>query len=79
MEATLLASGIANLVLTLAPTRVVLGGGVGTRPGLRERVSRELAAVLAGYVRDPAPESLLVAPALGADSGAIGALELGRA
>jgi fructokinase len=65
-------------VLALAPTRVVLGGGVGTRPGLRDRVSRQLAEVLAGYVRDPAPSALLVAPELGTDSGVVGALELGR-
>ena len=70
---------LANLVLALAPTRVVLGGGVGTRPGLRARISQQLAVVLAGYVRDPAPESLLVGPELGKDSGVVGALELGRA
>ena len=78
IEAELLAMGIANLALTLAPTRVVLGGGVGTRRGLRERVSQQLASILAGYVRDPAPEVLLVGPELGADSGVVGALELGR-
>jgi fructokinase len=79
IEAELLALGIANLVLTVAPTRVVLGGGVGARPGLRERVSRELTTALAGYVRDPAPDTLLVAPELGGDSGVVGAIELGRA
>jgi fructokinase len=79
IEAALLGTGIANLVLALSPTRVVLGGGVGTRPGLRERVAHELALVLAGYVRDPAPEDLLHAPALGRDAGVVGALELGQA
>jgi fructokinase len=73
-----LASGIANLVLVLAPTRIALGGGVGLRPGLRERVTAHLLEMLSGYVRDPSPDTLLVAPELGAHAGVVGAIELAR-
>ena len=70
---------LAHLVLavayTTAPERVVLGGGVGTAPGLLERV-RTAAERLDGGYRRLAWDAVLVAPLLGADAALIGALAL---
>src|ERR1700754_535063 len=75
LEAGHLAHGLANVVLVLSAERIVLGGGVGRAPGLLERVRVRLGEVLAGYV-DPPP---VVPPALGPNSGMVGAIELGGA
>ena len=72
LEARYLALGIANVILTLSPERVVLGGGVMARTGLLERVRGSVADLLGDYVR-AAP---IVAPALGERSGVLGALAL---
>jgi fructokinase len=82
LEADYLALGLANIVLTVSPQRIVLGGGVGDAPGLRELVRARLPVVLGGYI--DAPElgagigDYLVAPALGKRSGVLGAIELAR-
>jgi fructokinase len=82
LEAEYLALGLANLVLTLSPQRIVLGGGVASAPGLLELVRGRLPGVLAGYVGAPqlgaGIDDYLVAPELGKRSGVLGAIELGR-
>jgi len=82
LEAEYLALGLANVVLVLAAERIVLGGGVGTAPGLLPRVRARLLDVLAGYVDAPplvkAIDDYLVAPGLGPRSGVVGAIELAR-
>jgi predicted NBD/HSP70 family sugar kinase len=83
LEADYLALGLANLVLTLSPERVILGGGVGGTPGLLALVRVRLPELLAGYL-DAAQlregiDSYLVPPALGTRSGILGAIELARA
>jgi fructokinase len=72
LEAHYLALGLAAVVCVLSPERIVLGGGVAGEPRLLPLVRRELSRLLAGYV--PYPE--LVAPALGARAGVLGALAL---
>ena len=59
----------------MEPARIVLGGGVMNTPGLLDQV-REVAAQAGGgyFVGDP--RAVLVAPALGTDSGLLGALAL---
>ena len=52
--------------------RVVLGGGVLARAGLRERVRAGVGELLGGYVRS----ATIVAPELGDRSGVLGALAL---
>ena len=74
-EASYLATGLANLALILAPTTIVLGGGVGSLQHLQARVRQQLLDRLAGYVTAPA----LRAPALGARSAANGAFAMARA
>jgi fructokinase len=72
MEARYLALGLVNVILTLSPERVVLGGGVMARPGLLDRVRGSVSDLLGGYVR----AADIVAPALGERSGVLGALAL---
>ena len=72
MEARYLALGIVNVILTLSPERVVLGGGVMARAGLLKRVRGSVSELLGGYVR----AAEIVAPALGERSGVLGALAL---
>ncbi len=82
LEADYLALGLANVVLTVSPERIVLGGGVGDAPGLRRLVRARLSEVLGGYVDAPelgdGIDDYLVAPALGKRSGVLGAIELAR-
>ncbi len=82
LEADYLALGLANVVLTVSPERIVLGGGVGDAPGLRELVRARLPEVLGGYLDAPelgdGIEDYLVAPTLGKRSGVLGAIELAR-
>jgi fructokinase len=80
LEAEYLALGLASLVLIASPERIVLGGGVMDRAGLRERVRERLRGLLAGYPPHPLlgeriAEHLL-APALGDRAGVLGALAL---
>jgi len=85
LESEYLALGLVNVVCTLSPQRIVIGGGVGGQAGLRQRTGRRLRALLAGYLdvaelTEPgAGEAYLVAPALGARAGVLGAIELARA
>src|SRR4029079_17534455 len=67
LEARYLVAGLASVVLVLAPQRVVLGGGVGRRPGVLAGVRDRLGAALGGVVeeRPPGgPAALVVPPGL---------------
>ncbi len=77
-EAAYLASGIRTLVYTVAPERVVLGGGVAGMPGLLPRVRAHLATALGGYPGLPehADERFVQAAGLGSMAGPRGALAL---
>lgn len=72
LEARYLALGLAAAVCVLSPQRIVIGGGVMSRPGLVDEVAGELERVLAGYVEAPA----VVAPELAPRSGVLGAIAL---
>lgn len=83
-----LAAGVANIVCTLSPQRVILGGGIVLggeshaehRGRMLASVRRQLAELLNGYVDAPelgaAIDDYVVAPALGGDAGVLGALVL---
>jgi len=80
IEAEALGHAMANLVLTVSPQRIILGGGVMKLPGLLEATRRRMLESLGGYVDAPAlgngAESFLVAPELGDRSGVAGGLVL---
>ncbi len=79
-EAAHLAAAALNILLTLSPHRLVLGGGVLQNEHLLPKVRQHLAALLNGYLVHPTlgPDltSWLVAPHLGTHSGIAGALAL---
>jgi fructokinase len=74
LEAEYLALGFVNVVATLSPQLIVLGGGVPKQPNLIPLVRERMDDLLAGYVA--APE--IVPPALGDRAGVLGAIELAR-
>ncbi len=75
LEARYLALGLLCLTAVVSPQRIVLGGGVMGRRGLLELAQRQLDQLVGGYVAVPE----LVAPALGARAGVVGALALAAA
>lgn len=83
LEARYLALALQNIVCTLSPERIVIGGGVLAQPALLPRVRHELARLLNGYIQAPAVlerlDDFVVAPALGGRAGVAGALVLAAA
>jgi fructokinase len=72
LEAEYLALGIVSWTCTLAPQRVILGGGVMERGELFPKIRRRVAELLNGYLE--APE--IVPAELGARAGVLGAIAL---
>ena len=82
LEANYLAQMCVNMILTVSPERIVLGGGVMQQMHLFPKIRKRVLALLGGYVSSPSitPEGIegyIVPPALGVNSGVIGALLLG--
>lgn len=82
LEAHYLALGIVNLILTLSPQRVIVGGGVMKQPSLLPRIRSRVQEYLAGYLRQVSIleriEDYLVSPALGDNAGLLGAIALAQ-
>jgi fructokinase len=80
LEARYVARAFAAYVLVSSPERIILGGGVGMRPGLAESCARHLGEELGGYVEALAdPDRLarfVTRPALGSEAGLFGAAAL---
>jgi fructokinase len=80
IEAVSLGHAMANLVLSISPERIILGGGVMHLPGLLEATRRCMIESLGGYVDSPVlstdVEAFLVAPGLGDRSGIAGGFVL---
>ena len=68
----------ATIVYTLAPERIVIGGGASGMPGLFPLLRRELATALGGYPGLPehGDDDFVVPAALGQMAGPAGALIL---
>jgi fructokinase len=79
LEARYLALGFVAVVAVLSPERIVVGGGVGRRPGLLPLVHRELAALTNGYNGFEPRDGYLTEPALGSRAGVLGAIALAEA
>ena len=79
MEAAYLAQLVRVLTYSFAPDRIVFGGGVGGRPGLAAMIQAESRIDLGGYADYCLDDHQYVtAPALGDDSGLLGAALLAR-
>jgi fructokinase len=74
IEAGIVASALHNITCILGPQRIIIGGGVGSRKGLHDRLGPLLEQSLAGYRRVPSVR----APELGDDAGVVGALTLAQ-
>jgi fructokinase len=83
MEADYLGQLCAQLVLTVSPQRIVMGGGVMSQQRLLPAIRQRLQHWLGGYIDRGeilgSVDTYVVAPALGIRSGILGALALGLA
>lgn len=81
MEAHYLAQMCVNLMMTLSPQRIVLGGGVMQRSALLPLVRKETLRLLGGYLQSPLLENMdeyIVAPKLYPVSGLVGSYLIGK-
>jgi fructokinase len=80
LEAEYLAAALHDFICTLSPQRIIIGGGVMQRPQLLPLVRVKVHASLGGYVQAEAIvndiDAYVVAPALGARAGVLGAIAL---
>lgn len=80
LEAEYLALGLNNLVCTVSPQRIILGGGVCQQQGLLDCVRTKLAELLNGYVQHDRilnhMDEFVVPPALGNNAGILGCIAL---
>jgi fructokinase len=82
LEAHYVALGLVNVICTLSPQRIILGGGVPKQPTLLPLVRDQVRTLLAGYIDadelDDGLDEFIVPPALGDRAGVLGAIELAR-
>lgn len=82
LEAEYLALALVNLIFTLSPQRIIMGGGVPKHAGLLQLVRGRVRELLGGYVNVPEVgtaaglEQYIVAPTLGDHAGVLGAIKL---
>ena len=82
LAAGYLAQMCVNLITTVSPEKIIIGGGVLQRAYLMDRVRRETVRLLNGYIQMPEITSridhYLVLPELYPISGLIGAWLIGK-
>ena len=82
LEATYIATALANTIYMLSPQRIVLGGGVMQRLLLLPLIRRKVREILNDYIQSPVftgtLEEYIVTPALGKRSGILGAMALAK-
>ncbi|MDP9257740.1 MAG: ROK family protein [Actinomycetota bacterium] len=82
LEAEYLALGLLNVICTLSPQRIIVGGGVMNERSLLPLIRSRVSELAGGYLDAPelgeAVDDYIVAPALGDRAGVLGALELAR-
>lgn len=80
LEAKYIADALAAFLCILSPKRIVLGGGVMRRKQLFGLIHEKVKNLLNGYIQSPAIldhiEDTICPPALGENSGALGAVAL---
>lgn len=83
LEARYVGLALANYVCTLAPQKIVVGGGVAQQTCVLPLVRRHVQALLNGYIQSPRVtgriEEYIVPPALGGRAGVLGAMALAEA
>lgn len=82
IEAEYIGYALTNLILTISPQRIILGGGVMKTPGLIDSVRSKVIKFLGGYVQSEMifahPDIFLQLPALGDRAGVLGAIALAK-
>lgn len=82
LEAMYIAYALVNVILTVSPQRIVLGGGVMGRkklfPAIRDKVRVLLNRYPALPILTGSMEGYIVPPALGSSSGVLGALAMAK-
>ena len=82
LEAHYIALAIQNLICTLSPRKIILGGGVMQQEQLFPLIQAETLHLLNGYVKSPALlesiETYIVPPGLGNRAGVLGAIALAQ-
>jgi fructokinase len=82
LEAEYLALGLQNVICTLSPQKIIVGGGVMKEPALLPLVRSRVQALASGYFDAPelgaAIDEYIIPPALGDRAGVLGAFELAR-
>ena len=82
IEAYYLAQMCVNLIMTLSPERIILGGGVMQRESLIKQVRAETLRLLGGYIQHPAIlehiDEYIVTPDLFPVSGLVGSYLIGK-
>lgn len=80
LEAEYIAAAVHNMILTLSPKRIILGGGVMKQPGLIEKIRIRAVHLLNHYVDSAALreglDQYIVTPALGDRAGILGCIAL---
>jgi fructokinase len=80
LEARTLAYALTNMIFTLAPQVIILGGGVAEQAHLLAKVRAEVERLLRGYIQSPwlkpGLEEYIVRPGLGRRAGVLGAIAL---
>jgi len=82
LEAEYLALGFHNVICTLSPQKITVGGGVMNEPSLLPLVRSRVQVLASGYFDAPelgdAIDDYIVPPALAGRAGVLGALGLAR-
>jgi fructokinase len=82
LEANYIAQAMNNIICTLSPKRIILGGGVMQQAHLMPLVRQKVLELLNNYIKSPAIlehiDETIVLPSLGNRSGVLGAIALAR-
>jgi len=82
LEAGYIAAALANVILTISPRRIILGGGIMERRFLFPLIRAQVKELLNSYVASPVfageLDDFIVPPALGKRSGVLGALAMAK-
>ncbi|MCD4783524.1 MAG: ROK family protein [Candidatus Eremiobacteraeota bacterium] len=82
LEAHYLALGLHNLICTLSPRRIIMGGGVMKQSQLFPKIRKKVLKLLNGYIQSPEIlehiDRYIVPPGLGERSGVLGAIALAK-